>query len=66
MTTWIWVTVESLLALSQYCLGAWRHQGIIWTNPDLSLKVFDGIHLGAIVQEVLMNLIRNMCLVITH
>ena len=35
------------------------------TNVDLSSKVFYGIHLWAISQEVLMNLIRNMCTEIT-
>ena len=37
-------------------LVAWQYQAITWTNVDLSSKVFCGIHLGAISQEVLMNL----------
>ena len=39
---------------------AWHHQAIAWTNVDLLSKVFCGIQLRAISQEVLMNLIRNM------
>ena len=34
-------------------------------NVDLSWEVFCGIHWRAISQEVLMNLIRSMCLEIT-
>ena len=36
-----------------------------WTNVDLSSKVFCGIRLRASSQEVLINLIRNMCTEIT-
>ena len=36
------------------------NQAITWTNVDLSSKVFCGIHLRGISQEVLMNLIHNM------
>ena len=35
--------------------NGWRHQAITWTNVDLSSKVFCGIHLRSISQEVLMN-----------
>ena len=35
---------------------------IIWTSVDLSSKVICGIHLRAVSQEVLVKLIRNMCL----
>ena len=41
--------------------SAWPHQGIIWTYVDLSSKVLCGIHLKAVWQEVLMNLISNLC-----
>ena len=34
------------------------HQGITWTSVDLSSKVFCGIHLWAIPQEMCINLIR--------
>ena len=44
---------------------AWQYQAITWTNVDLWSKVFCGIHLRAFSQEVLMNLIHNMCLDIT-
>ena len=44
---------------------AWRHQVFAWTNVDLSPKVFCGIRLRAISQEVFMNLSRNMCSAIT-
>ena len=37
---------------------AWWHQAIIWTSDDLSLKVS-----CVEISQVLMNLIRNMCLV---
>ena len=40
-------------------------QAIIWTNVDQSSTVFYNIHLTAILQEVLMNLICNMCSKIT-
>ena len=43
----------------------WWHQAITWIDVDLSSKVFCGIHLRAISQEVLMNMIRNMCSEIT-
>ena len=39
---------------------AWQHPAITWVKVDLS-KVFCGIHLRAILQEVLMNLIHNKC-----
>ena len=42
-----------------------EHQTITWTNIDLSQKEFCGIHLKAISQKVLTNLIHNMCLEIT-
>ena len=34
---------------------------ISWVNTDLSSNVFRGIHMRAMSQEVLTNLIRNMC-----
>ena len=40
-------------------------QAISWTNVGLLLKVFGGIHLRAISQEVLMNFICNVCYEIT-
>ena len=42
-------------------ITAWQHQAIAWTNVDLSSKVFCGIPLRAISQEVLMNLTHCMC-----
>ena len=45
----------------RWWLTAWWHQAIIWTNIDLSPKVFSGIQLRVISQEVLMNLFRDMC-----
>ena len=42
-----------------------RHCFITWTNVDISSEVFRGIHIIAISQEVLMNLICNMCSEIT-
>ena len=48
--TYIWVSIDS---------------GNGWTSVDLSSKMFCGIHLRAISQEVLMNLISNMCSEIT-
>ena len=33
-------------------LIAWWHQGITWTNVDLSSKVLYGIHLKAVSQEM--------------
>ena len=60
------------------CYDIWQHrygstlaqvmawcQTITWTNVDLSSKVFCGIHLRPISQEVQMNLIQNMCSEIT-
>ena len=46
-------------------LVAWWQQAIIWTNVDLSSKVFYGIHMRAILHEMLMNLICNMYFQIT-
>ena len=46
-------------------LVAWRHLAITWTNVDLSSKVIRDNHLRAISQEVLMNLIHDMCSEIT-
>ena len=40
----------------------WRRQAITWIDVDLSSKVFCGIHLRLISQEVVMNLICNLCL----
>ena len=45
------------------CLVARRHQANTWSSVDLPSKVFWGIHLSAMSQEVLMNSI--MCLEIT-
>ena len=46
-------------------LLVWRHQAITWTNVDLSsVGFFCVIHLRAISQDVLMNLIK--CPDITH
>ena len=39
---------------------AWWHQTIIYTNVDSSSKVFCGIHLQAILQEMHRNIIHNM------
>ena len=47
-----------------YWLVTWKHQAITWTNVDLSSKVFCGIHLRAISQD-LVNLIHNMSLEMT-
>ena len=41
-------------------MAAWRYQAITWINVDLSSNVFGDIHLSAILQEVSMNLIRNI------
>ena len=46
-------------------LVTWRHQAIIWTNVHFSLVRFCVTDLRAILQEVLINLILNMCLKIT-
>ena len=43
----------------------WRQQAIIWTITDISWKVFPGIHLNAISQQMLKNIIHNMGLEIT-
>ena len=40
----------------------WRHQAITWTNVDLLSKLFCGLHLRAVSQDLLMNLIRHMFL----
>ena len=52
MATHIWVSI------------GWWHQTITWTKVDTS-SVFCAIHLRAISQEVLMNLIRNLWSLIT-
>ena len=49
----------------RYWLVAWRHQAITWTKVDLSSNGFCGIQIRANSQEVLMNLIHNMCSKIT-
>ena len=46
-------------------LYAWQHQTITSTNIDLSSKVFYGIHLRAISEDLLMNLIHDMCSMFT-
>ena len=51
--------------LDQHCLGwlaASRNQAITWTNADLSVKMFCGMHMRGISLLVLMNLIHNLCL----
>ena len=52
MVTYILINIDS---------GAWWQQAITYANVDLSSKVFCGIHLRAISQEELLNLIHNMC-----
>ena len=56
-------------SLGQHWLRKWlvacRHQAISLTNIDLSSKVFCGIHLRTISQDVPMNLIRYMSSKIT-
>ena len=42
-----------------------RQQAFIWTITDISWKVFPGIHLNAISQQMLKNIIHNMGLEIT-
>ena len=58
----------SAISLGQHWLRqwlvAWWHKAITWTNVDSS-KIFPVIHLIAISQEVLMNLICNKCSEIT-
>ena len=49
----------------RYWLVASRHQAITWTKVDLSSNGFCGIQIRANSQEVLMNLIHNMCSKIT-
>ena len=39
-----------------------NYQAITWTSEDFSSKVFCGIHLRAISQEMLINFTCNMCL----
>ena len=46
----------------RYWLFAWQHRAFTWTYVDIPPKVFCVIHLKAIPQEVLMNIIRTMCL----
>ena len=41
--------------------NAWCHQYNTWMNVDLSSNMFCGIHLRAILQEVLMKIICKMC-----
>ena len=41
--------------LFKWWLGATRQQAITWTNVDASSKVFCGIHLSEISQEMHMN-----------
>ena len=54
------------MGMGQYWLRKWLVvQTITWTNADLSWKVFCGIHLRAISQEMLKNLIYNLCPEIT-
>ena len=56
--------------LSQHWLRWWLvaegYQVITWSNVNLTAKVFCGIHMRAISQEVVMNLICNMCSEVTH
>ena len=59
---WWHISGSTLIHVMACCL--W-HQAITWTNVDLPSKTFCGIHLRAIWQEVLMNLIRNPCSKIT-
>ena len=48
----------------RHWLVAWQHQTITWTSIDISSKVFCGIH-SAVLQELLLNLIHDMCSDIT-
>ena len=41
--------------------NAWRHQTITRSNVDISSQVFRGIHLRAISQILLLNLLRSKC-----
>ena len=50
---------------SQAIRVAWQNQAIIWTSVASSLGMFCGIYLRAILQEVLKNLISNICLEVT-
>ena len=58
------VTPYGDIDLGQW-LGAIRHQAIIWANVDLSSKMFYGIHLRAISQEVPTKSIHSKCFQIT-
>ena len=60
--TW-WHTCRSTWA--PVWLIAPQQQAITWTNVDSSSKVFYDICLRAILQEVLMNLIHDMCSEVT-
>ena len=49
----------------RWWLLTWWHKVITWTYIDISSKVFGGFCIWAILQEVLMNFIHNMCSEIT-
>ena len=49
----------------RYCLVAWRHQAITWTNVDLSSVRSCGFHEMAISQEMPQSSITKICLKIT-
>ena len=51
--------------LDQHLLWKWLVTVNHYLNQNLSSEVFWSIHLRAISQEVVMNLIRNMCSGIT-
>ena len=51
---------QNLSTLVHVKFFAWWHQAITWTHVDLTSEVFHGIHLRAISQEALMNLICNI------
>ena len=69
VTHWGMVMLHGDLDLGQHWLRlwfvAWQHLVITWIIVDSSLEVFYSIHLRAISQEVLMNLMRNTCMKIT-
>ena len=41
-------------------LVAWRQQAITWANVDFSSVKFCGMHMKAILQELLMNSVCSM------
>ena len=59
------MTLHDYIHLDQYRFRqwhvAWRQQAITWINANLPSMMFCWIYMTAIAQEVLMNLIRNMC-----